>query len=187
MNEQLHKVTWPEYLHCHFTFLFIYPLAVLDLHSCVGFLWLQWAEAVLLLPSSGSSVLCLFLLQSTGSRVHRLHQLWLVGAVAAAPRLESTGSIVIVHRLSSSTTHGIFPDQESNPCLLHGQADSSPLSHQGNPTLSFSLQISTFEFSWYFPTPHCFLFEWVLSRVWLFATPGAYQAPKSMVFSRQEY
>ena len=28
---------------------------------------------------------------------------------------------------------GIFPDQDSNPCLLHRQVDSLPLSHQGSP------------------------------------------------------
>ena len=28
---------------------------------------------------------------------------------------------------------GIFPDQGSNPCFLHWQVDSLPLSHQGNP------------------------------------------------------
>ena len=28
---------------------------------------------------------------------------------------------------------GIFPSQGSNPCLLHWQADSLPLSHQGRP------------------------------------------------------
>ena len=28
---------------------------------------------------------------------------------------------------------GIFPTLESKPCLLHWQADSLPLSHQGNP------------------------------------------------------
>ena len=27
---------------------------------------------------------------------------------------------------------GVFPTQESNPCLLHWQVDSLPLSHQGN-------------------------------------------------------
>ena len=36
--------------------------------------------------------------------------------------------------LSSSSAHGIFPDQGSNPCLLHWQADSLPLSHQGSPS-----------------------------------------------------
>ena len=29
---------------------------------------------------------------------------------------------------------GIFPDQGLNPCLLHWQADSHPLDHEGNPT-----------------------------------------------------
>ena len=28
---------------------------------------------------------------------------------------------------------GILPDQGSTPCLLHWQADSSPLSHKGSP------------------------------------------------------
>ena len=35
--------------------------------------------------------------------------------------------------LSCSTACGIFPDQGSNPCPLHWQADSSPLCHQGSP------------------------------------------------------
>ena len=30
---------------------------------------------------------------------------------------------------------GVFPDQESNPCLLHWQADSLPLSHRGSPII----------------------------------------------------
>ena len=30
---------------------------------------------------------------------------------------------------------GIFPTQESNPCLQHWQADCLPLSHQGSPDL----------------------------------------------------
>ena len=42
----------------------------------------------------------------------------------------------MVHGLSCSMAYGIFPDQGSNPCLLHlfhWQADSLPLSHQGSP------------------------------------------------------
>ena len=38
--------------------------------------------------------------------------------------------------LSCSAACGTFPDQGSNPCLLHWQADSSPLSHQGSQLLS---------------------------------------------------
>ena len=32
-----------------------------------------------------------------------------------------------------SVACGIFPDQGSNPCPLHWQADSQPLHHQGSP------------------------------------------------------
>ena len=48
------------------------------------------------------------------------------------PRLESTDSIVTAQGLSSSEPCGIFLDQELNPCLLHWQADSLPLSHHKN-------------------------------------------------------
>ena len=43
------------------------------------------------------------------------------------------GSVVVVHGLSCSVTCGIFPDQGSNSCPLHLQADSQPLHHQGSP------------------------------------------------------
>ena len=36
-------------------------------------------------------------------------------------------------RLSCSRACEIFTDQGSNPCLLHWQADSWPLNHQGSP------------------------------------------------------
>ena len=39
------------------------------------------------------------------------------------------GSVVVAHKPSCSTTCGIFPDQGSNPCPLHWQADSQPLRH----------------------------------------------------------
>ena len=53
------------------------------------------------------------LLQSTGSR--------------------RTGSVVVAHGPSCSVACGILPDQGSNPCPLHWQADSQPLRHQGSP------------------------------------------------------
>ena len=43
------------------------------------------------------------------------------------------GSEVVAHGLSCSAACGIFPDQGSNPCPLHWQADSQPLRHQGSP------------------------------------------------------
>ena len=52
-----------------------------------------------------------------------------MGPVVVACGLSSTGSVVTAHGLSYSLACGIFPDQESNLCFLHGQADSLPLSH----------------------------------------------------------
>ena len=54
-------------------------------------------------------------------------------SVVVACRLQSTGSVVVAHRLSCSTACGIFLEQGSNPCHLHWQADSQPLRHQGSP------------------------------------------------------
>ena len=59
-------------------------------------------------------------------------------SVIAAPGLESMSSGAVVHGLSCSAARGIFPDQGSNLCLLHWQADSLPLSHQGSPVFIFS-------------------------------------------------
>ena len=70
----------------------------------------------------GFSLLWLLLWQSTGSR--------------------HTGSVVVVHGLSCSATCGIFPDQGSNPCPLHWQADSYPLCHQGSLTFLTLLSAS---------------------------------------------
>ena len=62
---------------------------------------------------AGLSLLRPLLLRSTGSRC--------------------AGSVVVAHGLSCSGACGILPDQGSNPCPLHWQADSQPLRHQGNP------------------------------------------------------
>ena len=51
------------------------------------------------------------------------------------------GSVVVVHGPSCSAACGIFPDQGSNPCPLHWQADSQPLRHQGSPHISFEVHI----------------------------------------------
>ena len=51
------------------------------------------------------------------------------------------GSVVVAHRPScGSAACGILPDQGSNPCPLHWQADSQPLRHQGNPSCSVFLR-----------------------------------------------
>ena len=43
------------------------------------------------------------------------------------------GSVIVAHGPSCSVVCGILPDQGSNPCPLHWQADSQPLHHQGSP------------------------------------------------------
>ena len=51
-----------------------------------------------------------------------------VGFSSCGSRRQSAGSVVVDHGLSCSLACGIFPDQGSNPCLLHWQKDSLPLS-----------------------------------------------------------
>ena len=101
------------FLNFGFIYLFIY-------------LWLCWVfvsvRGLSLVAASGghSSSLCAglslsrpLLLRSTGSR--------------------RAGSAIVAHGPSYSEACGIFPDQGSNLCPLHWQADSQPLSHQGSP------------------------------------------------------
>ena len=59
------------------------------------------------------------------------------GFSGATPRLQSTGSVVVVHELSCSEACGIFPDQGSNPCLLHWHGGFSS-TVPGRPRLFFS-------------------------------------------------
>ena len=68
-------------------------------------------------PCAGLSLSRPLLLRSTGSR--------------------RAGSVIVAHRPSCSAACGIFPDQGSNPCALHWQADSQPLRHQGSPSYYF--------------------------------------------------
>ena len=90
------------------------------------YLWLCWVfvpvRGLSLVVASGgqSSSRCVglslsrpLLLRSTGSR--------------------RAGSVIVAHRPSCSAACGIFPDQGSNLCPLHWQADSQPLRHQGSP------------------------------------------------------
>ena len=58
-----------------------------------------------------------------------------MGFPSVAPRLWSTGSIVVVHGLSCSAACGILLDQGWNLCLLHWEMGSLLLSHQGSPGL----------------------------------------------------
>ena len=63
-------------------------------------------------------------------------------SLSRPPLLRSTGSrragsAIVAQGPSRSAACGIFPDQGSNPCPLHWQADSQPLRHQGSPIILF--------------------------------------------------
>ena len=62
------------------------------------------------------------------------------------------GSAIVAHGPSCSTACGILPDQGSNPCPLHWQADSQPLLHQGSPNFFFTslLEYNCFTMLCYF-------------------------------------
>ena len=62
-------------------------------------------------------------------------------SAAAVPRLQSSFSSC-GSRAERLTACGIFPHEGSNPCFLHQQADSLPLSHQGSPTDVFIKEVS---------------------------------------------
>ena len=51
------------------------------------------------------------------------------------------GSVIVAHGPSCSAACAIFPDQGSNPCPLHWQADSQPLRHQGSPIFLFLISL----------------------------------------------
>ena len=73
---------------------------------------------------------------------------WCAGLSLSRPfPLRSTGSrragsAIVAHGHSCSAACGIFPDQGSNRCPLHWQADSQPLRHQGSP-LIFTKWVTT--------------------------------------------
>ena len=51
-------------------------------------------------------------------------------------------SVVVMRGVSGSAACAIFGDHGSNSCLLHWQADSLSLSHQGSPTQPFTMNLS---------------------------------------------
>ena len=126
VNSFIHVSGATSALFCIFILLF-------SLCFLFIYLWLCWVfvsvRGLSLVAASGghSSSWCMglslsrpLLLQSTGSR--------------------RAGSVIVAHGPSCSAC-GIFPDQGSNPCPLHWQADSQPLRHQGSPLCAFYVDI----------------------------------------------
>ena len=107
-------------------FLFIYLFIYLFVY-----LWLCWVFV---------SVRGLSLIASSGGHSSS----WCAGLSLSRPLLlrskgsRRASSVIVAHGPSCSAACGIFPDQGSNPCPLHWQADSQPLRHQGSPTIVFS-------------------------------------------------
>ena len=98
----------------------------LFIFGCVGSSFSVRGLSLVAASGGHSSLLCAglslsrpLLLRSTGSR--------------------RAGSVLVAHGPSCSVASGIFPDQGSNPCPLHRQADSQPLRHQGSPRWIFLL------------------------------------------------
>ena len=97
----------------NFIYLFIYG-CVGSSFLCEDFLQL-WQVGATLHRSARAFHYWPLLLRSTGSR--------------------RAGSAIVAHGPSRSVACGILPDQGSNPCPLHWQADSQPLHHQGSPLI----------------------------------------------------
>jgi len=110
---------------------YYFCLAVLGLRCCADFSPALWRArgATLQLRCTGVSLRGLPLLQSGGSRR--------VGFRSCSSWPPSTGSVAVVHALSCPAVCEIFLDERLNPCLLHWQVDSSPLSLQGSPCCLF--------------------------------------------------
>ena len=98
-------------------------MALLGLCRCVGFSLVEANGGYCLVAVSRLGIGAASLLQST------------VAVVCGLQQLRHAASTDVVHELSCSNARGTFPDQGSNLCLLHWQANSSPLSHHGSPLI----------------------------------------------------
>ena len=107
---------WCKYFasvkHTAFNFVHVSfkKLLYLFMYCCAGSSLLP--AGFLSFQGEGLLLQWLLLLQSTGSRVLRLQELW------------HMGSVVVVQELNCSSTCGIFPGQGLNQCPLHCKADS---------------------------------------------------------------
>ena len=115
---------------------FILFLAILGLRCCGGFSLVAASRVCSLVAAYRLPIVVAVLVVEHGFQVRGFSSCH-TGSVVAVPGLQSTGSIVVVHWLSCSVACGFFPDQGSNPCILHWKADSLLLSHQGNPLRFF--------------------------------------------------
>ena len=110
------------YVHLHVFCFYIFIYLFIYLWLCWVFVSVQGLSVVVASGGHSSSRCAGFslsrpiLVRSTGSRC--------------------AGSVVVAHGPSCSVACEILPDQGSNLCPLHWQADSQPLRHQGSPTFT---------------------------------------------------
>ena len=103
----LAKIRAMDVLLFYFFIIFFLSLTVLGLCCCMDFS-VAWSVGVTLqLQCMNFSQWWLLLLHSPGSRAWGLQWLWHVDSVIAAPRFQSTGSVVL-HKLSCSQECGNF-------------------------------------------------------------------------------
>ena len=136
-HENVRKTNFLFFLKFFLIFIFfgLKWTFLLFIYLFIIYLWLCWIFVSVREPSpvvasrghsssrcAGLSLSRPLLLRSTGSR--------------------RASSVVVAHGPSCSAACGIFPDQGSNPCPLHWQADSQPLRHQGSPQLSLNSAVS---------------------------------------------
>ena len=96
--------------------LFFFLIYIFKIYLLIYF-WLCWvfvAECGLSLVAASGGY---SLLRRTGFSLRWLLLLWSTGS-------RCTGSVAVAQGLSCSAACGIFPDQGSNLCTLHWQADS---------------------------------------------------------------
>ena len=113
-------------------------MAMLGLRCCVDFSLVAVHRLLI-------GVACL--VAELGPRAPGLPQLQHMGSTVIAPRLESTGSVVVVHGLSCSGICEIFPDHGWKLGLLHWRDNSLPLSPRNYFKGYNSMALNTFTFS----------------------------------------
>ena len=122
LGRNLNIFNYIYFIFFFFKYLFIY----------LFYLWLCWVfvtvRGLSLVVASGDH---------SSSRCAGLSSSWPLLLWSTGSR--RAGSVTVAHGRSCSAACGIFPDQGSNPCPLHWQADSQPLRHQGSPLTIFIL------------------------------------------------
>ena len=121
---------------CGYLFFFFFPKEITSFISLflamLGLPCFSWAFYICSRLGLLFIVVCRLLIEAASLvSERRLQGPW--ASVVVALGLQNADSVVVVHRLSSSASCGIFLNKESNPCPLHWQADSYPLWHQGSP------------------------------------------------------